>query len=315
MNNERLELSDIPSLTKLLGHDLESLQEIVENKSKHYGSFFRKKANGSKREITPPRGKLLAIQYSLKRFFNSKFVWTKVIHGGIADRSIITNATPHIGQRQVVNLDISSFFPNVKPILGQDALIRAGCSSTVAPILTELLTYKNGLPQGSPTSTIIGNLVLEPMDSDFMALCKKKGLIYTRYVDDITISGGIDMRPMRGSFIDIVQRSKFSVSLDKLKFTDRCDRQVVTGLVVNDRLRPTKEYLAKLKRTIRRCWPENEGLYNVALEYGLFPWEFLGMLKGQAGFVKSVDCALGRSIKSLMAKIEKTPRRRNVSIL
>ena len=148
-----------------------------------------------------------------------------------------------------------------------------------------------------------------------MALCKKKGLVYTRYVDDVTISGGIDMRPMRGAFIDIVRHAGFSVSEDKLKFTDCCDRQVVTGLVVNDRLRPTKEYLAKLKRTIRRCWPENEGLYTVALEYGLFPGEFLSMLKGQVGFVKSVDCALGRNIKRLMVKIEKTPRRSSVSLL
>lgn len=315
MNNDRLGLSNIPSLTKLLGHDLELLQEIIANKPKYYGSFFRTKANGNKREITPPRGKLLAIQYSLKRFFNSKLVWTKVVHGGIANRSIATNATPHIRKRQVVNIDISSFFPSVTPAYVQTALLRAGCSVEVAPLLTELLTYKNGLPQGSPTSTIIGNLVLEPMDSDFMALCKKKGLVYTRYVDDVTISGGIDMRPMRGAFIDIVRHAGFTVAEDKLKFTDCCDRQVVTGLVVNNRLRPTKEYLAKLKRTIRRCWPESEGLYTVALEYGLFPGEFLSMLKGQVGFVKSVDCALGRNIKSLMVKIEKTPRRPSVSLL
>lgn len=316
MNINRLGLSDIQCLAELLGCDPALLQTITSNKPRYYGSFFRKKADGGKREITPPREPLLFIQRRLKHHFNSKLKWTHVVHGGVADRSTISNALPHVGKHQVVNLDISSFFPSVKPECIRLALVRAGCAAAVAPLLSELVSYKDGLPQGSPTSTIIGNLVLEPMDSDFMALCGKHGFVYTRYVDDITISGNIDINPWRQGLIDIVRRAGFDVAAKKIRFSNHSDRQVVTGLVVNTKLRPTKDYISELRGTIRRCWPENEGLAQVADENGLQPGEMLRMLRGQVGYVKSVDKPLGRGIRGLMVKILKKPTEvKSVSIL
>ena len=299
----RLGLSDNRRLAAILDCEPELLQTIIRNKSQYYGSFFRDKDDGTKREITPPFKPLLAIQHNIKEYLKTKLAWTQVVHGGVPKRSIVTNARPHVNKVQVVNLDISKFFPSVKPVFVQSALERAGCAVPVASLLMELVTYKDGLPQGSPTSTIIGNLVLEPMDSKFMAFCRKHGFIYTRYVDDVTISGNVDMRPCRQGLIDIIRRAGYIVSDHKVQFTNRDNPQVVTGLVVNDRLRPTKDFLQELRGTIRRCWPENEGLSNVAAETGLLPHELLRKLRGRVSHVKSVDRASGRKIRGLMVKI------------
>lgn len=317
MNINRLGLSDNRRLAAILHCEPELLQTIVQHKPRYYGSFFLDKADGkTQREITPPLKPLLAIQHNIKEYFKTRLVWTQAIHGGVPKRSIITNAQPHINKFQVVNLDISQFFPSVKPAFVKSALERAGCATSVASLLTELVTYKGGLPQGSPTSPIIGNLALEKMDADFMALCRKPGFAYTRYVDDITISGDIDMNSRRQGFIDVIRRAGYEVAAHKIHFTNRNEPQIVTGLVVNDRLRPSKPFIHKLKRTIRDCWPEHYGLDVIAVANGMSKRELLQMLCGRMHHVKSVDRALGREIRGLMVNIfAKSPQVNHVSIL
>ena len=159
------------------------------------------------------------------------------------------------------------------------------------------------MPQGSPTSMILGNLVLEPMDSQFLRLCKRHSLTYTRYVDDITISGDIDLNPFYAEFIRIIQSSEFEVQTKKVRITPRSQRQVVTGLIVNDKLRPTKEFLSDLKQTIRQCWDGPEEIAIAAAEEGRGPREFIRSLHGRVNHVKSIDPKLGREIRALCVKI------------
>jgi RNA-directed DNA polymerase len=204
----------------------------------------------------------------------------------------------------VANLDISNFFPSTKPAQIESALQRAGCSHEVAELFAGLTTFRNGLPQGSATSMILSNLVLEPMDSRYLRLCRRHSLTYTRYVDDITISGDIDLNPLRGAFIEIIKSAGFEVQTAKVHIVPRSEPQIVTGLVVNDRLRPTSEFLSELKRTIRRCWRGSEEIAAAADEEGLEPHELLLRLHGKANHVRSVDRKLGREIRALFTGIK-----------
>jgi retron-type reverse transcriptase len=276
---------------------------IIRNKESYYESFFMKKKDGAPREINPPKPELAEIQLRLKNYLQKRLKWTNAVHGGIPKRSIITNAERHMGKLWVANLDISKFFPSTKPAQIESALQRAGCSTPVANLFAELTTFRNGLPQGSPTSTILSNLVLEPMDSQFLRLCHRNSLTYTRYIDDITISGDINLNPFYSAFIKIIQSSGFEVQTKKVHITPHSQRQVVTGLVVNDRLRPTGEFLSNLKRAIRRCWNGPEEIAIAAAEEGHEPREFIRSLCGKVNHVKSVDPKLGRKIRALCTKI------------
>lgn len=55
--------------------------------------------------------------------------------------------------------------------------------------LTSLCTVNGALPQGAPTSPTLSNLVCLRLDQRIGKYCENKALTYTRYADDITISG------------------------------------------------------------------------------------------------------------------------------
>lgn len=151
---------------------------------------------------------------------------------------------------------------------------------------------------------ILSNLVLEPMDSRFLALCRRHALTYTRYVDDITVSGDIDLNPFRGGFIENVRLAEFEAHPAKIHLVPRSQPQIVTGLVVNDRLRPTSTFLSKLKKTIRRCWEGPEEISAAADEEGLEPHELIRSLHGKVSHVGTVDRKCGREIRALLTRIK-----------
>ena len=59
-------------------------------------------------------------------------------------------------------------------------------------LLTYLCTYNNYLPQGSPTSSYISNLVMKQSDKDIGHYCDKNNISYTRYSDDLTFLENLD---------------------------------------------------------------------------------------------------------------------------
>ena len=72
-------------------------------------------------------------------------------------------------------------------------------SPEIASLLANLCSFRsvegcddpetlNGLPQGAPTSPVISDMVAHAMDLEIMAFCEKKGILYTRYADDMSFS-------------------------------------------------------------------------------------------------------------------------------
>ncbi len=184
------ELQTLKSLASLLCSTESDLQEIIENRPSFYGSFKYKKADGSEREITPPKGELKRIQSLLHKYLKLRITFKKCVNGGVPHRSIMTNALPHVGKSMVARLDIRGFFPNTKEEYVKDVFLRLGCGPAAAKALCGLTTFKNSLPQGSPTSVFMGNIILLPLDDDFLSLSKKHGLAYTRFVDGAASENG-----------------------------------------------------------------------------------------------------------------------------
>lgn len=55
--------------------------------------------------------------------------------------------------------------------------------------LTSICTLNGYLPQGAPSSPCLSNLVSLRMDQRIGKYCDRHALTYTRYADDISISG------------------------------------------------------------------------------------------------------------------------------
>ncbi|MGM9517023.1 reverse transcriptase domain-containing protein [Roseateles sp. DB2] len=91
--------------------------------------------------------------------------------------------------------DIASFFPSLGHKRVEVTLAQGGDRTPISDFdhwqsrFCELICPESGLPMGFPTSPGISNAALKPFDDALKAACDMRGLVFTRYSDDITISG------------------------------------------------------------------------------------------------------------------------------
>lgn len=110
--------------------------------------------------------------------------------------------TLHQRHPALMHRDIASFFPNVDHLRVVRTLQRLGFNDQDAALMADVCVVDNELPQGSPASVTLGNLVLIKLDTRIGSLCEENGLTYTRYVDDVAVSGGHGRLQTFSSLID-----------------------------------------------------------------------------------------------------------------
>lgn len=239
---------------------LPQLYEIADNINAHYNVWPRKdKRTNGFRMIRSPSKELKTIQKRIVANLLSEFTTSESAHGGIKKRSTRTNAEMHRGQKCVVNLDARQFYPSVDHHCVYRLFVKyLGFGRDVASLLTRLVTHNGQLVQGSPTSVAIANLLLlAPVDNPVEREAARLGVNYSRYIDDITVSGN-DPRPLINFVAKGLSRAGVRMHRQKTKFrpksklviSSRNARQEVTGLVVNRSGAPS---LSRSRRDAVRC--------------------------------------------------------------
>jgi len=202
----------------LLIEELTSLSEKeLNNTSVLYSKVDIPKKTGGKRTLRIPNIELKDIQYRLKAFIENNFQHHIhfTCHSYRKNKSIISNAYPHLGNEVLIKLDIKDYFQNITQTQIKEALYLGSRSysgnslyqdfcqhipkklsdakdyldfpENYAAIMRLVHTDK-GLPQGAPTSPIISNLVLSKFDHEMFMVVKSMDGKYSRYSDDLTIS-------------------------------------------------------------------------------------------------------------------------------
>ena len=115
-----------------------------------------------------------------------------------------------------------------------------------ADVLARLTTHAGSLPQGAPTSPKLSNHLNERIDARLAGFAASRGAVYSRYADDITFSlAADDGRTVHDliRFTDkVVTEAGYRLHRRrKLHVRRRHERQLVGGLVVNDRPRLPRE--------------------------------------------------------------------------
>lgn len=243
---------DMKHLSLLTKYNTSFLYLCMKFKEKVYREFSIKKRNGTDRSICEPLPNLKNIQIWIKENILEKLPTHKAAKAFIKQQSIKKNAYFHKDQNIVIALDIKDFFNNISGKTVYFLFRRCGYSRRVSSILTELCTFKNCLPQGAPTSPLISNLIFSPIDNRIFNFARKEKLFYTRYADDITISGSNIKIKKILSFINmILQENHFELNADKIKIMRKNTRQFVTGIVTNGTsLRAPKDTIKKLRQEI-----------------------------------------------------------------
>jgi len=291
----------INHLQKSLPISLNDLRKMLRKKHTYYYSFQMPERDGGMRTITPSTQILKSVQKITKQFVDSSVKWPYYLHGGIHGRSVLSNAEHHVKKCMVTNIDIKRCFPSTTFDMVNKELLNLGANKYLAELLSDICIYKNCLPQGAPTSTHIANIVLSKIDREIYSICKKRKFRYSRFIDDITISADLDLRSYKKVFLRPIKLLNYDIS--KYEPTPRSKRQVVTGLVVNEKIRPTRDFIKQLKDDIKSGWPENNRLELHAQEYGLTISQFMANIRGRINFIKSINKKQGRAIRGLVVKM------------
>jgi len=278
------------------------IEEITSDASRHYGYLELPKPNGGVRKIYPPRRALREIQRTLLDLLYRRIRIPGYLHGGLPKRSIITHARTHLGQEMVATLDIKGFFPSTKPAMIEPLLGEVGFAEQALSDVIALSTLNDELPQGSPTSCLLANLACLGVDQRIRKICGRRGLAYSRYVDDIAVSGRGNFSELRGPFKECVEQGHYSLAPGKTHFWTSAQRQVVTGLVVNEKLRPTKKFITELRHDIRTCL--EQGACAVARADGIRVRQLKQRLKGRIAHYMQCDPVQGKKFRRQLFGID-----------
>jgi RNA-directed DNA polymerase len=224
-----------------------------------YTRFKVPKRSGGTRTLAAPNPQLKAVQRRLLRRVLRKLAAHPAATGFERGHSILSNAKHHERRVVVVRIDLKDFFPSVRADRVNAYFRGIGWTAAAADLLTRLCTLDGGLPQGAPTSPRLSNLVNWELDARLQALSDALGARYTRYADDLTFSFDKDDRKtvhqLVGAVGVIVENCGYRMHMKKkLRIRRRHQRQLVTGLVVNEgaRLpRQTRRWLRAVEHRVR----------------------------------------------------------------
>lgn len=295
-------IATVEQLAALVACPINRLEWLIVEAPSLYSHFSIPKANGKTREICPPAPVLREVQRVFLDVLQKRVKYPRWMMGGVPRRSIFDHASVHVGKKMVATFDVQAFFPSTTPGRVRKIFEDFGFLDAAAEAAVRLVTKDQELPQGSPTSCFLANLALEPADRRLDAISRKHGLSYTRYVDDIAMSGDQDLRKFQSTIVEAVEACGYKLATEKTKYMPWGTRQVVTKLCVNDRLRPTREFIAGVKSLIWECL--EFGAAVVAAEHGISVSALKNRLGGKVAHIRGADEVGGRRLRRMLNGVD-----------
>ncbi|MER9871682.1 retron Ec67 family RNA-directed DNA polymerase/endonuclease [Mesorhizobium sp. M0195] len=285
---------DITDLAKILGlkpaHISYALYHLP--LADRYEEFTVPKKTGGVRTIKAPHKTLKAIQKRLAKDLleieqvleKSRVKKTNCIlaHGFKKKLSIMTNGENHRKRRYVFNVDLKDFFPTINFGRVRGFFLKHKdfeLKPAVATVLAQIACHDNELPQGSPCSPVISNLIASVMDIRLNELAHRHNCTYTRYADDITFStsekifapaigrrnvSSINLWEAGTSLAKVIKKAGFKVNPAKTRMQLDYSRQEVTGVVVNQKVNVPANYYAEAAAMCHHLFMDGECFVKVA---------------------------------------------------
>lgn len=247
-------------LEKLLKCSFGELEQLAEQHEKfYYEKKELKKINNRGKEIYrvmyPSTGKLKKVQATIKGAILRKIPLDDCVYGGVKGKDNVLNARAHQGRKYKFCTDLTNFFPSITSKMVYDSFIRHGFSSDISRVLTKLTTYRHRVPQGTPTSAHLANMVFSSIDDQIVKLCQERDIKYTRYVDDLTLSSFYPIKPESLLVLEIIKNHNFRISNRKTKYATG-SIEITGARVRNNSLSPTDKLKDKLDHPER--YSENQ---------------------------------------------------------
>ena len=300
--------------------------KTTERKLHHYNYFWVPKRSGTLRLLEAPKSRLKEIQRKILKEILNRVPPHPSAHGFSRGRSTKSYAEPHIGKEVVLRLDLKDFFHSV-PVARVGALYRRiGYPKTVAWLLQGFCTTSTSpslagkqfedlawdtrkrleskhLAQGAPTSAQLANLCAWRLDCRLHGLAKRFGLEYTRYADDMALSGDHHLARM-SNFIEalvgsIAMDEGFRLNHRKTRLRLKSQRQCLAGVVVNAKPNCRRADWDQLKAILHNCAKYGPGSQNIDGHP-----DFEAHLRGRIAYVSWLSPSRGQKLRLLWDRID-----------
>lgn len=254
-------------LSAILGIKEVALYSISNSANAFYRTFYVCKKNGGRRQISAPLPTLLEAQ----RWILSEILQKVSVHPAAKaykkGSSIKENARFHRAQECVFKSDVENFFGSISEFWVFDFFSGLGYTKSVSRLLSGLCCKNSALPQGAATSGYLSNIYMIKFDEAMFAHCRSNKIRYTRYADDIAVSGaGIELEAIKAVVTKLLQDQKLTINLRKTRVQRQNARQKITGVVVNKRLGPDRQFLRRIRQDL--YYIEKFGVHGHARQKG-----------------------------------------------
>ena len=249
-----LERTDILEMINALRNFNSKYKHLIEteDKSTLYRSFKIPKRSGGLRQIDAPQEELMAALKELKYIFENKLFasYHTSAFAYVKGRSTIDAVRRHQRNksRWFLKLDFHNFFGSTTPdfVMSQlktifpfNEIIANFYGKPELEKALSLCFLNGGLPQGTPISPTLTNLMMIPADHCIAKVTRDMTphLVYTRYADDIILSSDISFKwsDVQEKIIDIIKQfnAPFTLNTSKTRYGSSAGRNWNLGVMLN----------------------------------------------------------------------------------
>ena len=214
-------------LAKRLKWDVDALEKLV-NRADNYTCFNIGRTK--KRAVQKPKRRMQALHKRIATWL-SRIEIPDYLHSATKGRSYITNALTHSANTNLIQVDIRSFFQNVTRHAVYLFFVNVmRCRTDVAMLLAKALTVNDHLPTGSPVSPILSFYAHKLLFDRIANLASENELVFTLYIDDMCLSGGLASRKTLFDVRHII--ASYCLKSHKCRFFRSGIPRVVTGVAL-----------------------------------------------------------------------------------
>lgn len=279
----------------MLSNDRSPRKRRRKSKYTNYHTVIIHRGRGHRnRKLSVPNGFMKTVQRRILDNYLYKLDVSKFSTAYCKGKSLLDNASPHIGKEYVAKLDISHFFDNIDTDMVFMIMRQLEMSTPATTLLTQLCVHNGVLPQGAPTSPYIANLVMKHFDEKIGSRCVENNIAYSRYCDDITLSGTKKAIKDSHMVIEIkrmLYRMGFDLNEKKTVFVSSSQMQKVTGIVVNEKPQISREMRRTIRQEVYYCAKFGVAESLNQREIDIPEKEYLNSLLGRISFALQIDSA------------------------
>lgn len=292
-----------------------NLMNTIPNPQEHYYTFnIPKKTNGY-RTINAPDEELSNVMKQMAKAFTAPWDLDIQMHDSawayVPGRSVVTAMKEHTNNqskwylkidlkdffgsctKQIIIDTLSNLFPFAEAIKREDNTMRPNPANYTKNFLIQLadfVTLDGGLPQGTPISPVLTNMIMVGYDWNINKVIReasesediyKQKYVYTRYADDIIISAkhNFDANKLKNLISETLE--PFIIKEEKTRFSTNAGRNWNLGIMCNKDNNMTVGYRRKhtIKVTVHNY-------VNNRIEWGLSDLRYL---LGELNWVNQVE--------------------------